>query len=230
MTILSTPHNFKRISLTILQFRRLIYFEYSGNEIENISPQVERFLNRIRTNTKSSVYDDQQNVHNSTIQKTILKSLISLLSDKLQEFDLITEIINDNVLSKKTKSLILQYCESDDVHSEYNTTYSELMKYVWNRIRISSLKSEICELLNIEIIESYCKCFTGRFNRTINVLTTFFDDIQIQISDNDRITAVVLNIKKKYSNNYEKQIEECKKILFEAGYTLGKIQPWLDEI
>lgn len=80
-------------------------------------------------------------------------------------------------------------------------------------------------------MESDCKCFTGRFNRIINVLNTFYDDIEIKISDNDQITSIVLNIKNKYIDQTEKQIDECKNVLInEYGYTLEMIQPWLDEL
>jgi len=52
--------------------------------------------------------------------------------------------------------LILTYCKDESVHSELNVTFEEVLLSVWCKIN----KQEIIKILNIEILDSECKCFT----------------------------------------------------------------------
>ena len=85
------------------------------------------------------------------------------------------------------------------------------------------------KILEDQIKDAECKCFTGRFNRALSVLVGFCDDIKIEISDNARIGAIILNIKSKYTD-IVKIKEISKKELLEAGYIETEIEPWLEAI
>ena len=70
---------------------QLIY--YGGNPIENIHPRISRVLENLerRRNNgdnddeeQNTIYNDKQNVHNNTIQKSIKESIDALLD---QEFE-----------------------------------------------------------------------------------------------------------------------------------------------
>jgi hypothetical protein len=203
-------------------------------EIQNI--QVQRMLERIdRTRYKSSsVYDDNQNVHDVHIQKCVCDSIQNLLKDsstpKLSDEDIINSDLNH-----RTKEALIEYCNETSVHSIHLITYRELLGYVWQRIQSSQHKNELLRILEEQIGDSICKCFTGRFNRTLAVLVGFFDDIQINISENSRISAIVLNRKEKCSNDGsphdpKRCAELIEQDLLEAGYSKEEIQPWIDAI
>lgn len=209
----------------IVYLRRIEILETSNNPLDVQTIQVQRFLDRIRFNKSSSVYSDQQNVHNTNIQKTVCESIKSLLRDPKPEFNM--EIIINSNLNQKVKERLIEYCEDLNVHSTHLLTFQDLLSYVWSRIIRHESKEELFKILEEQIQDSECKCFTGRFNRVLSVLVGFYDDIRIEISDNDRISAIVLNI---IEQNKDKSINDQKilieQALIEAGYDADIIESW----
>ncbi len=175
----------------LIYLRRLKYIDYRDNPIEIPTIQIQRILDRIWSNHNSSIYDDSQNVHDTEIQRTVCDSVQSLLKDPKNHFS-IEDIINSD-LNKSTIESIIEYCQDQTVHSVHLITYIELFGLIWNRIINSIHKTELLKILEEQIADSECKCFMGRFNRTLSVLVGFFDDIKINISDKSRISAIVLN-------------------------------------
>ncbi len=213
----------------LIYLRKLNNLVCSGNPIEIASTQIQRMLNRIRVNCDSSIYDDSQNVHDTEIQHTVCESVQSLLKDPKNDFT-IEDIINSG-LNKTTIEYLVEYCQDQTVHSIHLITYHELLELIWNRIQNSIHKSELIKILEEQIADSECKCFTGRFNRTLSVLVGFFDDIQINISDKSRISAIILNSKDKIIP-YDpiKHKEVAKKDLIDAGYVETDFKDWIDAI
>jgi Leucine-rich repeat (LRR) protein len=214
----------------LVYLRRLRLLNYSNNPLTIQSIQVQRFINHfINPDKKNNIYQDKQNVHDVTIQKTVCDSLQSLLKDEKPLFS-INDIIASN-LNLITKESLIEYCQNDSVHSVHLITYTELLGFVWQRIIKSVYKEELFKILEEQIAESECKCFTGRFNRTLSVLVGFYDDIKINISDNARIGAIIITCKEKitpYNSHDHKNMVE--KELLEAGYTNEEIKPWVDAI
>ena len=137
----------------------------------------------------------------------------------------------NNILSQQCKDLLISYCNISDTHSTLYTTYSELLALVWSRIVKHESKDELFKILEQQILESIGLCFTGRFNRTISVLSGFYDDIVIQISDNSRITAIFLHCKNQivpYDIKQHRELFQSRAI--ELEYTIDDIQPWIDEL
>ncbi len=229
LNTLYCAHN-KINSLTPLVYlRQLSNIELYGNPLEVPSVQVQRFINRLLTNQNSSIYDDKQNVHDTQIQQTVCDSLRALLSDSKPEFT-IDNIINSD-LNDKTKTALIEYCQDKTVHSIHLITYEELLSYIWNRIIKSEHHLELKKILEEQIADAECMCFTGRFNRTLSVLVGFYDDIKINISDNSRISAIILNCKEKiipYDNLLHQEMS--RKELIDAGYNELEIEPWISAI
>ncbi len=223
----------KRNQITLLEplihLRRLCEFDFSNNPIEIPTIQIQRILNRIKTNRNSSIYNDNQNVHDTEIQRTVCDSVQSLLRDPKNIFS-IDDIINSD-LNQSTIESIIEYCQDQTVHSIHLITYVELLALVWSRIINSTHKSELIRILEEQIADSECKCYTGRFNRTLSVLVGFFDDIQINISDKSRISAIILNTGYKIiPYDPVKHKEAAIKELIEAGYLETDFKDWIDAI
>ncbi len=214
----------KELSLNLCNFRNITYFNYSNNPIEYIPLPVQRWLNRYKNN---NIYNDKQNVHNHTIQTSFRNSLTNLLKDKptINLETVKNEIISSDILTEQTKQVIFNYCDDPTEHSTYLITYSDLLIYVWSRIRN---KNEILKVLNQEISDGLCMCFTGRMTRLLNVLVGFYDDIELQISDSEQITNIIMSLK----NNYDgEQLKEAvKKELLERQYSETIINEWLEYI
>lgn len=213
----------------LIYLRQLSEIDYDGNPLEIPTNQVLRFLDRVTTNCKSSIYHDNQNVHDSQIQLTVCQSVQNLLRDTKPIFSI--DVIIDSNLKASTKEALVEYCQDQTVHSIHLITYEELLSYVWQRIVKSEHHSELFRILEEQIIDSECKCYTGRFNRTLSVLVGFYNDIRINISDKSRISAIILVCRDKVIP-YDSRIHQelAKKELFEAGYTEEEINPWIEAI
>ncbi len=216
----------KELPLNLCNFRYISSFYYYDNPIEYIPLAVQRWIDKNKNN--NNIYNDKQNVHNHTIQSSFRNSLTNLLKDKLT-IDLETvknEIISSDILTEQSKREILNYCDDPTEHSTYLITYSDLLIYVWSRIRN---KDEILKILNQEITDGLCMCFTGRMTRLLNVLVGFYDDIELQISDSEQITNIIISLKNKISD--ENQLKGAvKKELIERHYSEAIINEWLEYI
>ena len=99
-------------------------------------------------------------------------------------------------------------------------TFAEVLWYVLNTISHDfkdSLETqrEIKQVLNQEMLDAECKCFTGRINRVVNCLNGFSPLVDIKISDCEQIGNVIVMLKDKsldsegnYSVSRHKQLVE----------------------
>ena len=142
--------------------------------------------------------------------------------------DILTNIYLDN----ESKSLIFEYIESKEVHSILNITFEELLLNVYSMILSSKDKEEIFKIMNSEIKDSNCKCFTGRLSRLVNCLNGFDENIKINISDNEQIGNIILLIREKYPliDDLDKVKEEVRKELSDRGYSAEIIDSWVEYI
>ena len=218
------------LPLSLCNLRNLRHFNYSGNPIEYIPLPVQRWLDRInrRVTDNNMVYNDGQNIHNHHIQNSFRCSLENILRDKnLLNIETVkSEILNNDVLTELTKREILNYCDDQSEHATYLITYTDLLTYVWSRISKSENKHELCKVLNQEISDGLCMCFTGRLTRLLNCLTGFYDDIELQISDSEQITNIIVALKKKYDG--DELVDKVKAELIDRKYTDSIINEWLE--
>ena len=221
------------LPLSLCNLRNINNFNIINNPIEHISLPVQRWLDRInnRITTNNMVYNDAQNIHTHHIQNSFRNSLTNIFKDK-QLLDLITvkqQILENNFLLEQTKREILNYCDDDTMHTSLSITYSDLLVYVWSRIIKSNNKDEILTVLNQEINDGLCMCFTGRLTRLLNTLVGFYDDIELQISDSEQITNIIMSLKNKFTNEEELK-DAVKKELLDRQYSKTIINEWLDYI
>ena len=210
----------------------LIQFNYSNNPIEYINPQILRFINRHKIIQK--IYSDTESVHNHQIQEGISNSIKYIMSIKptiiIDELTIL--ILHNKILTQKTKNILFEYADNIDVHSLLNITFKELLLNIYSLIIKNENSDEIFQIMNIEMNDSLCKCFTGRISRLVNCLNGFDENININISDNEQIGNIIILIKNKLiiENNYD--LESHKKLvktsLLERGYELNVIEEWLE--
>ena len=196
-----------KIPINIINCRSLIKFNYNDNPIENISPIIIRFLDRMKNIDKLEIYNDGQNIHNHAIQESIKNSIFNIMNQNIiyDENKIMYEILNDDILT--CKELLVEYCNYKDYHSTLFITFKDLLCYVWTLI---DNNNEIKKILNIEMLDSECKCFTGRLSRLINCLSGYYDFVQIKIADNQQISNIIVIIKQKLEKNNEYSIEKHK--------------------
>ena len=220
------------LSLSLCNLINIDKFYYSNNPIEYIPLPVQRWLDRLnnRININNMIYNNTQNIHNHHIQNSFRISLNNILKDK-QLLDLQTikqQILENNILTEQTKIEMLNYCDDNMEHSRYLITYSDLLVYVWSRIMKSTNKDEILQVLNQEINDGLCMCFTGRLTRLLNTLVGFYDDIELQISNSEQITNIIISLKNKFSG--DQLMTAVRKELLDRHYSETIINEWLDYI
>jgi hypothetical protein len=214
------------ISISILNCRRLRILEYRHNPIERMDVRIQRFIDNIRNPKTSAIFNDSQNVHSSSIQSSVKESINSLMRDPftMDKDVMIKQLIDESPACLQS---LLCYLDDKDVHSTLYLTFFEVFEKVWGRIIGSDFKADLIKRLDEEMMDSECKCFTGRMSRLVNVLVGFFTDINITISNNERIGAIISSVLKGKEMTDELK-ELCRKSLTDAEIEDDEIGKWLD--
>jgi hypothetical protein len=130
--------------------------------------------------------------------------IIVLLILLIKNIDnIIDSIINDNILTNKTKQLLIKYQSSYEYEYlyfnnkiSYRLKFKELLSNVWTLINTLDSKDEIKSILNININESECKCSTCIVSSLLNCLSVFTELVNITMDDNEQIENIIIMIKK----------------------------------
>jgi hypothetical protein len=223
------------LPLSLMNCRNLTYIYLNGNNIEDLPLPLLRFINRIQQGSLNNinVYNDSQNIHNSSIQLTVRDS-INRLSNKFREPINIDEltgmILEDSIINCKER--LIEYMANEEEHSILLLNFAEILWLVWQEINEfeADKQLEAKKRLNEEIKEADCMCYTGRCNRLINCLVGFSDLVEIKIQDSSQIGNIIVIVKERLGEEYsvDKHKEEVKKELLERSYDLETINEWLE--
>jgi hypothetical protein len=194
-----------------------------------IDPIINRFINKNKIKNNKTLYKDAQNVHDSDIVNSIKQSIYNIISDSKDKNDesLLKNIFDDDILNKTVKQQLIEYSYDKTVHSILNVTFEEVLCSVWKIISEHKESNEIKKILNEEMKDSMCKCFTGRLSRLVNCLNGFDSRIFVRISDTQEILNIIIRMRKEYINDNEKQKEEIIKELTKRGYDKGIINEFV---
>jgi Leucine-rich repeat (LRR) protein len=230
------------LPICILNFINLQKCMYYNNAIE-MSLQIARFLDRINNLSinKLNIFTDNQNVHNSTIQLSVRDSINNITTrTDLKKYDIVllhTLIIENTILTETSKSLLFEYVADTTVHSLLLLNFSEVLWFIIQTILTDfqiEEQQEIFKVLNQEIIDADCKCFTGRMNRSINCLNGFSPLVNINIKDGEQIGNIIILVKNKLELTGTYTVEqhklEVEKELLERNYDIDTIKTWLEYI
>jgi Leucine-rich repeat (LRR) protein len=225
------------LPISLLQCRNLEYIEYSNNEIEGIPPILTRFIARIKDTRGRDlkVYSDTQSVHNATIQDCVRKSILNVLEKERGSKSLdqiLDEIISDEVLTKETKESIVEYCRDSEIHSTLNISFSDFLVPVWMGIGSHGGSLGMGRVMDVGMTDALCKCFTGRLSRLLNVLNGYYEDIKIEISENDQIANIIYLTRESLSDKYDLEAhkELVRREMLERKYNIETIDIWVEAI
>jgi len=222
----------KHIPIEIINCINLEKFDYMRNEIDYIQPQIIRWLNRFKHGQQ--IYVDTQSVHNHAIQEGVSKSIAYITSIKpsIQMEQLKELIITNQYLDEHVKRLLFECIDGKEVHTILNITFEELLLSVYDFIERNENKEELFKIMNDEITEANCKCFTGRISRLINILNGYDEHIEIHIADNEQISNIIILIRNQLGEDYEE--DEFKRRVNEEltkrHYSKDVINEWLTNI
>jgi Leucine-rich repeat (LRR) protein len=227
-----------QLPIHIMTLTRLRRIDCSNNPLE-LSPQIARFINRInygQTN-QLNVYTNRQNVHDSNIQLCIKDSINALTTRRdigaYNKIQLINTIISDPILTCKEQ--LIEYLEDESIHSLLLLTWGEVLWAVLKTIELdfnTEQQIEIKLILNQEMDDAQCKCFTGRMGRVVNCLNGFSPLVNINIKDSDQIGNIIMLIKSHLADNYDVKTHKqlVKKELESRGFDDQVINEWIGYI
>ena len=99
--------------------------------------------------------------------------------------------MKDEILTEDCKQALIQYSADTNVHSALGLTFGEALCYVFSRIQSNPNAGGIKGVLNQEMSDSLCKCFTGRITRLINCLNVLDPLVEINLlSENEMINMI----------------------------------------
>ena len=222
-----SQNNITRLPSELSQFPPTIrFFCYRGNPIEFVPPNVQRWLDRYQGQQNGQIHQDRQNVHNRQIQQCIKQSINKIVNatDGPKSLDEVrTIILNDHILSGQCKTQLLQYAMDESVHTELQLTFGDLLRYIFTRIDVNEASGDaIKTILNQEMADALCMCFTGRISRLLNCLTKIDPLVHLHIVNlNDMFRNVgerLINEDKYTTKAHQVQFE--KELQEDYGYEL----------
>ena len=101
-----------------------------------------------------------------------------------------------------------------------------MLESIWAILKIHKDSDQIKKILNDEMSDSLCKCFTGRMSRLINCLNGFDERVEILISDSDEISNIIVMMRNKYGDSKDLK-REIEKELKDRKYTDEVVDEWL---
>ncbi len=220
-----------RLPLEIGQLIRIEKISVYDNPLENLlNPIIQRVLTRQKQ--QATIYEDEQNIHNSSIQKSIKESIYKLLNN-YHTGVISSEYLEWTELNTEIKQRLSEYINSTDVHSLLNVTFGEVFYSVVAEIKTlpNDYHSSIKQRINEEMYESECKCFSGRITRLVNSLSGFSDKVTVTLSESEEISNIITVLQRKFIHESITELKEViKKELLDRGYTDWLINEWLEHV
>ena len=110
-------------------------------------------------------------------------------------------------------------------------TFKELLVAVWSIIRDHKDGNEIIDIMNTEMADADCKCFTGKMSRLINCLNGYDDRVIITMAENDQIGNIIIIEKEKLDEyDIDKHKSNVRLAMEERGYPKETIEEWIGYI
>jgi hypothetical protein len=132
-----------------------------------------------------------------------------------------------------SKRLLLEYCQDTSVHTVLQVNFEEVLLHTLEFINLhcNKNKDDILNILETEILDAECKCFTGRISRLVNCLNGFTDLVKITIPNNMAISNIIVMIKQNFKGETEDELkEEVKKALLEREYDEEVIEEYIEYV
>ncbi len=206
---------------------------------------MQRWLDRFQNQQNIQIHQDSQNVHNRQIQQCITDSMnriVNACHTPLSFEEVRKLILDDSILTPKCKTQLIEYASDEIEHSNLGVTFAEALQYVFTRIVDNENGDEIKRILNQEMSDSLCMCFTGRISRLIDCMNGIDPLVVIDLSPETRILSIcqqtyeLLNQENGNSFTAEDYQTRVKKELEERGFELTEeiqtnfINPILEDL
>lgn len=159
--------------------------------IEFLQAEIQRHLgvleNRPPPDTLAAFAADTQNVHTKAtvnlVQKTVDLVLAIPVPDEYQTNTLKTvgEIVLACKLSKQAAAQMFRhYCSDDSIYEYGPGIYARILNSVWQFIKGSEHKDDLCSILRSEMEDNIDMCAQGNLSRLCNILSGYMESLVVE--------------------------------------------------
>ena len=177
---LSVAHNHLR-EAPPADFRGVVNF-HNNSLGSNQRAFVERIIEQERK--KKTLYESEQNVHDSTIQESIRKAVTHLLSMHPEEPRIasgLAELYAARVGPGASEALGDWLACADLIGCTGATLY-DLLERAFVVASLHEHSAELFTRVEQEVLDGRGLCFTGRASRVVNAFSGFVDGVQVRVS------------------------------------------------
>ena len=181
---------------------------------------------------------DRQNVHTALsvrIATDVVTRVLRIPVPKEYRWNMNTvsktvgEIITEcNLTPDEMVEMLNRYIRDDDVYEMGRGIYGKVLDGVWQYIRESPDKADMCRILKQELKDNIGMCAQGNLTRLCNVLSGYMDGIGTQESVSERLgreLPLMLEI-----DDVTERITRAKALLREVALPETEWVPWLEAL
>ena len=181
---------------------------------------------------------DKQNIHTTRVvqsTKDVCERMLRINVPAEYRWNLTTcsktpgEIISECKLSVAcTSQLMARYLQPEDIYEMGVGIYGRVLDGVWQYIRNSPEKAELCKILANELQDNVGMCLQGNLTRICNCLSGYLDGVTTQESHAQilgREFPKLLEI-----TDIQDRIAKAKHILEDIGVPTAEWSNWLDAL
>lgn len=124
--------------------------------------------------------------------------------------------------------MLNRYIKDDDVYEMGNGIYGRVLDGVWQYIRNSPDKADLCKILKQELKDNIGMCAQGNLTRLCNVLSGYMDGIGVSESPAERVgrlLPLLMDIE-----DAGQRMTMGKQVLMESGMEEGMWGGWLEAL
>lgn len=177
---------------------------------------------------------DRQNVHTTVAvrqTKDIIDRVLRIAVPaeyKSPNLKTMSEVIGQCPLNKPSaKQFADKYCADEDIYDYGPGIYARVTDSVWQFIRASPHKTDLCNILALEMNDSVGMCAQGNLTRLCNILAGYLEGVNMetQAEQLQRRMAEVSKIE-----NDTDRLAQGRELLRELAIPDVEWQPWLDAL
>jgi hypothetical protein len=139
------------------------------------------------------------------------------------------EIILDcKVSPTATWQMMAKYCQADNVYELGKGIYGRVLDCVWQYIKGSEHKEDLCKILKTEMEDNIGMCAQGNLSRLANILSGYMEGVGPQESVAEilgRLLPPLMQIE-----DEGERLDKAKKIMDEYGVLTTDRAAWLREL
>ncbi len=137
-------------------------------------------------------------------------------------------VVDCKLTAHEMVEMMNRYVRDDDVYEMGKGIYGKVLDGVWQYIRNSPDKAQLCAILKQELKDNVGMCAQGNLSRLCNVLAGYMEGIGSQESVTERLGRELPKLMD--IESVDERMEKAKVIMQSVALPETEWQPWLDAL